>query len=281
MHATWNSIGKRSATSAAFFIWATALGTLLFSPLLLPHWRDILELPASFWWLLFISGGFQALYLAGLAKAYTKADLSLVYPLARSTPVMLVPVLVWLIYSRSALSGLDLIAMLFIVVGALILPLTRWSAWKLSNYFNAGVGWALVAAFGTAGYSVIDSAAILNMRALGWEPFAAGSTFVVLQGVSIVAWMLPILKWGFRESVALPKQLKPTLLAGTFIMLTYLLVLVSMSMVEEVSYVVALRQLSIPIGVAIGALWLREKLSLPRIQGVSLMLIGLVLVSSS
>jgi len=52
-----------------------------------------------------------------------------------------------------------------------------------------------------------------------------------------------------------------------------------MSMVSEVSYVVALRQVSIPLGVMIGVIWLRESLSLPRLQGLIVMLAGLLLVS--
>ncbi|WP_315980597.1 hypothetical protein [Aliamphritea spongicola] len=68
-------------------------------------------------------------------------------------------------------------------------------------------------------------------------------------------------------------------MTGLFIVGTYLLVLISMSMVTEVSYVVALRQLSIPIGVAIGVFWLKESVSITRMQGVSMMLIGLIFVS--
>ena len=70
-----------------------------------------------------------------------------------------------------------------------------------------------------------------------------------------------------------------TALAGSFIIATYLLILISMSMVSEVSYVVALRQVSIPLGVLIGVIWLREAMSLPRLQGLVVMFAGLLLVS--
>ncbi|WP_236590935.1 EamA family transporter [Neptunomonas japonica] len=78
--------------------------------------------------------------------------------------------------------------------------------------------------------------------------------------------------------VGLPDK-RWALLAGIFVITTYMLVLVSMSLVTEVSYVVALRQVSIPLGVIIGVLWLKESFSLPRIQGVLVMLAGLVLVA--
>ena len=47
-----------------------------------------------------------------------------------------------------------------------------------------------------------------------------------------------------------------------------MLILIAMGLASEVSYVVALRQASIPIGVLLSLLVLKEALPLPRIQGV-------------
>lgn len=280
MHALWNSIGKRSATSIAFYAWATLAGTILFSPLMLTNWFDVIQLPLEFWGLLVISGGFQALYFTGLAKAYGQAELSLVYPLARSLPVLIVPAFVLVAYGKTGVNPENLMAMGLIVLGALVLPLSRWRDWNINAYMTPAVGWALIAAIGTAGYSITDSEAIHLMREQGWDPFVAGSTFVVLQGVSITAWMLAMIRIRNQESIKLGSMSKRwVLLTGFFLMLTYLLVLTSMSLVDEVSYVVALRQLSIPIGVAIGFFWMKEHVSWPRIKGVLLMLVGLVLVA--
>ncbi|MFT5706788.1 MAG: putative membrane protein [Oceanospirillaceae bacterium] len=280
MHALWNSIGKRSATSIAFYAWATMAGTILFSPLMINNWDKIINLPARFWGLLVISGGFQTLYFTGLAKAYKSAELSLVYPLARSLPVLIVPVFVLFAYGETGLSSENFMAMGLIVLGALVIPLRRWQDWHIKTYLSPAVGWALIAAIGTAGYSITDSEAIYVMRNEGWQPFAAGSSFVVLQGLSISIWMLGQLKYSSQGKIGFGSMCKKSiLLTGFFLMATYLLVLMSMSMVDEISYIVALRQLSIPIGVAIGAIWLKEHISLPKIKGVSLMLIGLVLVA--
>jgi uncharacterized membrane protein len=89
--------------------------------------------------------------------------------------------------------------------------------------------------------------------------------------------MIPILRWGLREPIEIPQKIPSVLVTETFSVGAYLLVLVSMSLVGEVNYVVALRQLSIPM--AIGVLWLGEKLSMSRMQAIMLMLIGLVLVT--
>jgi drug/metabolite transporter (DMT)-like permease len=279
MHALWNSIGKRTATGASFFAWATLAGTLMFSPLMLINWRMILELPTNFWLLLIVSGAFQAIYFTGLSKAYRSAELSIVYPLARSFPVLIVPVFAFLVHGDTQLTIANIFAMTLIVLGALMLPLKRFRDWHLKSYMNSGVGWALVAALGTAAYSITDSEAVYIMRKEGWDAFNAGSSFVVLQGISIAVWVMGIIKLQGQD-VMLESTVskKVVLLTGFFVMATYLLVLVSMSMVAEVSYIVALRQLSIPIGVAIGALWLKEKLTMARVVGVCVMLVGLVMV---
>ena len=279
MHALWNSIGKRTATAVSFYVWAMAAGVLIFSPLLLTNWQQILLLPKAFWWLLLVSGVFQCMYTSGLAKAYQSAELSLVYPLARALPVLIVPVFVVFIYGESDLSYTHIVAIAMIATGALVLPLNKWRNLDLRGYFTPAVSWALLAAVGTAGYSLTDSAALKIMRDNGWSAFEAGSSFVILQAVTVIFCMLPLLKFAFKERFKWPENKSSILLAGLFLVGTYLIVLIGMAMVEEVSYVVALRQLSIPIGVAIGVLWLKEKISLPRLQGVAIMLLGLLLVS--
>ncbi|WP_261845254.1 hypothetical protein [Aliamphritea ceti] len=284
LHAGWNSIGKRSGTSVSFYMWATACGMVIFSPFLFDVWRDVLQMPTEFWWLIVCSGICQTVYLVGLAKAYQGGDLGMVYPLARALPVLIVPLLVLGAYGHSLLSIEDIVALILIFLGAMILPVRRWREWHLRAYMTPTVGWAIVAALGTAGYSFTDSAAVHLMREQGFTAFQAGSAFAVVQAGGIVICMLPVSLLLFKESLFgsvfnRPGAFRSVAMTGVFIVGTYLLVLISMSMVTEVSYVVALRQLSIPIGVAIGVLWLKESLSMTRLQGVTLMLLGLVLVS--
>ncbi|WP_417618285.1 hypothetical protein [Oceanisphaera sp.] len=279
LHAGWNLIGKRTAQSVRFYAWAMGFGMLLYSPLLMRVWSQVSVLPIELWWLLLASGLCQTLYMVGLAKAYSHGNLNIVYPLARALPVLLVPVLILLVYGQSELLLRDVFGMGLIILGSLALPLTYWRDWHWRNYRTPAIGWVLLAAGSTAGYSVLDSAAILIMKQQGMSAFDAGSSYVVLQAISCLLWMLPLVRWVFGESLRKLPDFGWTLLAGCFIIGTYLLVLVSMSMVSEVSYVVALRQVSIPLGVLIGVFWLRESMSLPRLQGLSVMLLGLLLVS--
>ncbi len=279
MHAGWNLIGKRTAQTVRFYAWAMGLGMLVFSPLLMRGWSSVAALPTDFWWLLLASGLCQTLYMSGLAKAYGQGNLNIVYPLARALPVVIVPLVVLISYGQSQLNTQDLLGMGLIMLGSLALPLVRWRDWHWRDYCTPAIGWVLLAACATAGYSVLDSAAIQIMKQQGMDAFSAGSSFVVLQAAACLLWMLPLIRWGFGESLRAVPDFGWTLLAGSFIIATYLLILVSMSMVSEVSYVVALRQVSIPLGVLISVFWLRESVSLPRLQGLTVMLLGLVLVA--
>ena len=66
---------------------------------------------------------------------------------------------------------------------------------------------------------------------------------------------------------------------GLMMTCTYGLVLIAMALTEEVSYVVALRQLSIPVGVLMGILWLKEPASRAKAIGTLVMLAGLMMVA--
>ncbi|GAL11814.1 metabolite transporter (DMT) superfamily [Vibrio astriarenae] len=51
-----------------------------------------------------------------------------------------------------------------ITVGCLFVPLARFSELRLKAYLNLGVLWALVAAIGTTGYSIVDKEALLYLN---------------------------------------------------------------------------------------------------------------------
>jgi drug/metabolite transporter (DMT)-like permease len=67
---------------------------------------------------------------------------------------------------------------------------------------------------------------------------------------------------------------------GVMIAVTYGIVLAAMAYAKNVSYIVAFRQLSLPIGVFLGLVILKEQGSLLRYAAVLLMAGGLVLVGT-
>ncbi|MHC4202768.1 MAG: drug/metabolite transporter, partial [Planctomycetota bacterium] len=67
---------------------------------------------------------------------------------------------------------------------------------------------------------------------------------------------------------------------GIAIYLTYGLVLVAMSFVTNASYVVALRQLSIPVGAMLGVMILKEPRYAAKFVGIAVIVAGLVFVAA-
>ena len=282
MHAGWNVLGKRNAPSLAFFALAYGAGGAVMLPLL---WLGpaLSALPSMFWGWLALSGLCQMFYLGGLAWAYARGEVSVLYPIARALPVVLVPLVSIALLGSRVLDRWDGLGMALVVVGALCLPLSRPEARRLSTYLTPAMGFALLAAAGTVGYSLIDKQALGLMQGAGYSGLTAGAVFMVLQAVMTLTWAIPLLALlpAERRRLLALRQQGPTMLVATGLMMTctYGLVLIAMAITDEVSYVVALRQLSIPVGVLMGVLWLKEPASTAKGVGTLVMLAGLVLVA--
>ncbi|WP_176502572.1 drug/metabolite transporter [Cobetia sp. 5-11-6-3] len=278
LHAGWNLLGKGRAPSLAFFMLAMASGALIFAPLL-GLGPSFAVLPAEFWGWLVATGLCQALYMGGLAWAYARGEVSVLYPIARALPVVLVPLVSLSLLDSQALTVSDFTGMGLIVLGALMLPLSSPQSLRARTYLTPALGFALLAALGTTGYSLIDKQALDIMLSVGYSPTSAGAVFLVLQAMMTVAWGAPMVMLLPTERRRLPMLWRgergSMLLTGVMVMATYGLVLIAMTLTEEVSLVVAMRQLSIPLGVVLGVVWLRERAAMVKWVGIGVMLAGL------
>jgi drug/metabolite transporter (DMT)-like permease len=287
-HAGWNLLGKSGSPSPAFFLSANTIGFLTLTPALFIFASVFSLFSMRIWAYLLLAGVFQAVYYLGLARAYHSADMSIAYPLARAIPVLGVALVTSLFGIGATLVPQSVAGMAIVVSGCTLLPMKRFSAFRLSNYANIGTLYAFLAAFGTTGYSIVDDAALRLLRdASGVPADIPGITIVYsfLEGAFTSLWLLLFLS-SIREErgrvkATLWREKGKAALTGFTIFLTYTLVLISMSFVSNVSYVVAFRQLSIPIGATIAIVFLKERGYLPRLTGVFLMFMGLVLVGTA
>ncbi len=285
LHASWNLISKRESPSAAFLLVANTVGCLILVPIAIAFGLQYAAFPSSVWILLLITGLFQALYFASLAGAYRSGDMSLAYPLARSSPVIVVTAVAFILGRGDTISPPCVVGILLVVGGCFLVPLKTFSGFRFKNYLCRACGCALLAAVGTAGYSIVDA------EALGWlqASLADGGGIVAItvlyafaEAISASLWLLLYVsaRKGERKQLAqvLKNRKRAALLAGMGIYLTYTLVLISMAWAKNVSYVVGFRQLSIPIGVIMGVVLLGEPLYRPKALGVLIIMVGLVLI---
>ncbi len=286
MHAGWNVLGKREHPSTAFFFLATVVGTVLLLPAGIGYGLALLHIPVRVWCFAALSGLFQGGYFAALAGAYRAGHMSIAYPLARSLPTLLVLAVTLLMGRGAQVSGLCMMGIVLVATGCLLLPMRHFSDLRPRNYLNASCLFALLAAVGTTGYSMVDDEALRLLRNTPGLPGGDSLRTLVyynLESVSATAWLGLFVglraegRAGLRR--ALRTSLAPAWWTGAAIMLTYALVLIAMAHVSNVSYVVAFRQLSIPLGALLGVVLLKEPGHPPKILGVAILSAGLILVA--
>ncbi|HUH57633.1 MAG TPA: EamA family transporter, partial [Pseudomonadales bacterium] len=263
-HASWNLFGKSVSPSGAFFWHSTFWGSLLSVPVLLWYW-DVLSLfTVNIWWLIVLSGLFQALYLSTLAAAYRHGDMSVVYPMARSSPLIILLIGTLFLGTADQITFLAVLGIVLIVGGCVILPMRYMRSFNRSNYINLATLFALLAALSTAGYSLVDDRATRQIRELPQLVIGSGEVallFVILQAWSALIWLsIGVLCQSKERQLmsTLFANWRSTMAAGALILVTYALVVWAMAYADDVSYVVAFRQISIPIGVVLGWLFLKE-----------------------
>ncbi|MBY8025034.1 multidrug transporter [Vibrio fluvialis] len=283
LHAGWNILGKSHAGSGVAFTMAASLSAcLLLTPYLIWYLVTVgwATLPMAFWGLLLISGLAQMVYLVGLIVAYKHADVGVIYPIARALPVMMVGALSMLL--GHTLTQFQWLGFVLITLGCMLVPLTGFRQFTPRSNLNVGVLWALVAALGTTGYSVIDKEALLLLTQAEGDVLGNSYCAIFYLGVQFWAMVLPVMLWcvvtGNRQELQRAWKIrKAASMAGVMMASTYGLVLFAMTMTDNVSLVVALRQISIVMGLLMGVWFLAEKWHYTRGAGVVLILSGIVL----
>ena len=278
-------LGKRQHPTAAFFLVANTIGVVCVLPILPHYWDKFPVIPPSVWMFLVLTGFFLAAYMTALAGAYRTGDISLAYPLARSSPVVVVAIVTIVLGKGHEVGWWCTVGIVLVAAGCFMLPMRDFRDFDFANYLNLCCLLAVLAAIGTAGYTIVDDEALRRLRQLPGKPFDpvdATLIYMVLEGISTSVWMGVFVLFSAWErgsfSATLRFSKSPAALTGIGIYLTYGLVLASMAYVKNVSYVAAFRQLSIPLGAVLGMVFLKEPRHLPRVLGVAIIFTGLVLV---
>ncbi|MFT5194578.1 MAG: drug/metabolite transporter (DMT)-like permease [Cellvibrionaceae bacterium] len=287
MHAGWNFISKRRNPSLAFFLIAAASGSLVMSPSLIIHRQVLPHISLTAWGLIGLTGMAQAIYLFGLAGAYKRGDISLAYPLARALPVLMVAGISLTAGNGGDIGRMGLFGMVLITIGCVMLPFPHFKRMRLQEYFSVVYLFALIAAIGTTGYTLLDDQALRLLRestdiqlthrqlTLLYISFQTASTFVM---AALAIGFMPHERRNLVDILQNRQLFFTSALTGVVIMATYGLVLAALAFVSNVSYVAAFRQLSIPIGAVLGMTLQGEPKYRPKLVGIAIVSIGLIFV---
>ena len=281
LHVGWNTLGKKGDSSAAFFLTASFSSVLILLPVLLVMGLDF-SIYWKVWGYLVVSGFFQAVYYTGLAGAYRTGEMSITYPLARALPVIFVPFVSFLTGNVQGLTIYSLTGMFVVFTGCIILPQATLRHLSFRGYFRIYTLFAVLAAVGTTGYTLLDSSAMGIINNTAGNSILSAVFYFTFQMVFVSIFLgLYILTTRVEQKKLreiLIKEKLATVSAGLMVAAAYIIILICYPMVTHVSYVTAFRQISIPLGAFTGIFFLKEKWSTPKILGVFIIFAGLLIV---
>jgi drug/metabolite transporter (DMT)-like permease len=253
LHALWNLLLARERdTEAASAIALLALVATLALPAALTWRVESAAVP-------FIVGSaaLELVYVALLAIAYRRYELSLVYPVARG----LAPVLALLLVVAAGAarpSPVGILGVLAVGLGVLLVRGLRG---------GAGLAFGIVIAAAIAGYTVVDRYGIRHAAA---GPYL----LLVMLGPALV---YPLVVGTGRVRAALSPV---TVVIGALSASAYLLVLLALRLASAPA-VAAVRETSVVIATAAAATFLGERVGPTRLAGAVVVAAGVALLALS
>jgi drug/metabolite transporter (DMT)-like permease len=257
IHAFWNLIVVQARDRTATTTIVIIFGALAFVPIALLRWN----VQAEAWPYIALSSALELVYFALLVSAYERADLSLVYPIARgSAPVLVLGLAVAFTNAPTSLEQVAGVAL--VAVGVFIVRGIRGGAnWR-------HVALALGVALAIASYVVVDKEGVKYA-----DPIAYGTLILLIPG--LFATIFVLMRGGHRRLGAAFNW--RSALGGMFSMAAYALVLIALTTAPAAS-VSAVRESSVVIAAILGAVVLKEKSGWERVVGSVVVLVGVVLV---
>ena len=267
-HAYWNYLIKRSDNKHIFTALSKVSEIVIFAiPAI--YFLFQMDFQSHFLGLIVVASIITFLNYFFLANAYKHGDLSLVYPVSRSSIIFL-PVLAY-IFIGERIDGVGVLAILLILIGTVVMHLDSFDRKGLNGLFlnmkSKGTLYALLAALAVAGYTLWDKISISKM-----EPFLYFYmyTFIIAFFYSLYI-SFTFSKNEIKQEWSLNK---PRIIqVGFFNSCTYLLVLTALTM-SKATYVGGLRQISIVIGAFLGYKLLDENLNQPKVVGILISVLG-------
>ncbi|MGH7495017.1 MAG: DMT family transporter [bacterium] len=265
-HAAWNFSLKKAEDKEVITWWAITLGASSMLPLVSPQ----AALPAAIWPYILGSAVAEVIYYWILIRAYEQADFSLAYPIARgAAPALLMFWSMLLMNERP--TSLGLTGVIFILAGLMNVARGE-KAHNLRGMHAKGVALALIVAVMISIYSFIDAAAVRMVAPLPYLAMVHALTgfFLLPLVVQRHGWRAILAKGRFHfPHIAWIAVLMP---------LGYILVLKAYAM-APVSYVGAMREVSIVFAAFAGWRWLGEDFGRRRSLGALLIFGGILLVA--
>lgn len=270
LHVSWNLLTCRTPSEANFLWWIVGLHVLVFAPFALPDFLNAVVQSPVLLLCATISGIANGLYFLGLRAAYHLAPASAVYPMVRSSP-LLIALVETLFFARD----FPLSSWLAIIVAACGLWLIATSSHEGVRRLNKAWPHALFAASMTVVYSLSDKTASTHMQG-----FVTTLGYVCVSYA--IGWLFLCAEQKHRTQCWVPETTPSlrSLLIGTMgVGTAYSLVIYAMRWLPA-AHAVTLTNAGIVFTVLLGVLWLKEHEGWrQRMTGALFVVAGIVVIS--
>jgi drug/metabolite transporter (DMT)-like permease len=276
LHAIWSAAIKDSRDPLCFNLLQKCFFGVGFAVSLFGfQWSEV---PLEVWRLVAVTGVAHGLYFYWMSRSFEGADLSLVYPIVRSTPALLPFIAVGFLGESVSPAGALGIA---IVVAGMWLVHTQGDL-RLSALLRPGLGFAYLTLLATVVYSLTDKAAMARFSAAPWTgPLPRSIVYFWLITAANAALFVPLALR--RVSGPLFREVAraewPRAAGAVLISLASYTLILEAFQRAPASYVVAVRQMSVLFAMAIGAFALRERPGRPRVIGALATVLGVALIA--
>ena len=272
IHAGWNIAAKKAGGDARFAFFTSFLLIIVWAPLawwvgyeVVPHWGW------QAWALVAVSGVLHMAYYVILLRGYRKADLTVVYPLARGTGP-LISSLFAIVVLGEHISQLGMLGVVGVVLGVFFIAggpslFQRRSDAAARLRLHQGLFYGVLTGIFIAGYTVVDGygVKIMLLSPILIDYFGSCLRVVLLS---------PVIVRNVREAKHLwLQQWRWALLVAVVSPIAYVLVLFAMQD-APISHVAPAREVSMLFAALIGGHLLREGDRWVRIGGAILIAFG-------
>ncbi|MBC7603841.1 MAG: EamA family transporter [Ramlibacter sp.] len=274
IHASWNIAAKKAGGDSRFAVFTTVVMIVFWAPLGI--WLGVQQIPAwgrGEWLLIAASAIFHTLYYVILLRGYRKADLTVVYPLARGSGPLLSSIAAIMLLGER-ISALGVAGIVGVVVGVFLVAGGP-GLWRKTHdaehraRVNKGMFYGVLSGAFIASYTVVDG---YGVKFLLMSP--------ILLDYAGAVFRLAVLAPAFLRDVSTAalmwqRQWKYAVFVGIISPVSYVLVLYAMQ-VAPLSHVAPAREVSMLFAALIGGQLLGEGDRLLRLGGALLIAAGVM-----
>jgi drug/metabolite transporter (DMT)-like permease len=255
IHAVWNLLLAGARDSQAFAAVVLLVGAIVGAPAAVFFW----DFHAAVWPFLLATSVLELTYFVLLAYAYTRSELSVVYPLARGlAPVLVLAAAV--AFTGAGTNARQIGGVLLVGAGILLVRGVK---------EGRGALLAVLIACAIASYTIVDKHGVAHA-----SPVTYLELMSVFTGLAYATFIVATRGPGALRAEVGWKSIGAGI--GTFT--AYACVLAALQLASAAS-VAAVRESGVLVATALAAIVLRERVTLWRAGGAALVVAGVVLLS--